>query len=186
MRSTELFCDGCGQAADQEHLARRLKRLENMTRYRPVHVQALILAAASPADERAHLYSAEDGFQGEAAEVMRVLGVETKGRTVSEALTDFQRHGYLLAHVLDCAEAQGTAPSEALQRRMASTLTRIRRSFKPKRIVLIGSELAPLIGKFQSANLAAALILRDGKPFEWRELSDGGLGKELAAPLQPL
>ena len=31
-----LRCDGCGQAASPEHMARRLRRLEWTTRYRPV------------------------------------------------------------------------------------------------------------------------------------------------------
>jgi len=50
-----LVCDGCGQSADAEHIARRLKRLENMTRYRPIHIQALLMGAASPAEDGDHL-----------------------------------------------------------------------------------------------------------------------------------
>jgi len=65
-------------------------------------------------------------------------------------------------------------------------LTRIRRSFKPKRLVLLGPELAEFIPRFTAANLDAALILRDRKPFEWHQIGEGLLAKELAAPLQAL
>src|SRR5207253_8014232 len=46
--SITLVCDGCGQAATAEHIARRLQRLEWTTRYRPVHIHALLLGAFSP------------------------------------------------------------------------------------------------------------------------------------------
>jgi len=145
-----LVCDGCGQPADQEHIARRMKRLENMTRCRPIHVQALFLGAASPANAGEYLYSARDLFAGESAALLRALSVEVSGRTVD------------------------------------ATLTRIRRSFKPKRVVLLGTELEEFVPQFIAANLDAMLVLQNGKPFEWNELSDGLLAKELAAPLQAL
>src|SRR5437899_12101620 len=46
--SIALPCDGCGQAATAEHIARRLQRLEWTTRYRPVHIHTLLLGAYSP------------------------------------------------------------------------------------------------------------------------------------------
>ena len=51
----QVICDGCGLGASQEHIARRLKRLEKMTRYRPIHVHALILGTRSPELDEAHL-----------------------------------------------------------------------------------------------------------------------------------
>ena len=65
-------------------------------------------------------------------------------------------------------------------------MTRIRRSFRPKRVVLLGQELAEFVLQFMAANLDATLVLRDGEPFEWDEISEGELAKELAAPLQAL
>ena len=186
--STQIICDGCGQPADAEHIARRLKRLENMTRFRPIHVQALFLGAQSPSDAEQYLYSAQGEFAGQGAALLQALEVETAGRTVEATLTDFQRRGYVLAHVLDCGETfgNGTVSREALARRIPATLTRIRRSFKPKRLVLLGQELGEFIPQFVAANLDAALILRDGKPFEWNEIGDHVLAKELAAPLHAL
>jgi hypothetical protein len=186
--SSEILCDGCGQAAGPEHIARRLKRLENMTRYRPIHVQALILGAVSPAEDGEYLYSAEGAFLGEGRELLRALGVEAAGRTLDATLTDFQRRGYLLAHVLECAEDEGARLDrrKALQRRIPPTIARIRRSFKPKRVVLLGLELEQFIPAIIAAKLDAALTLQNGKPFEWNEIGDGELAKELAAPLQTL
>jgi hypothetical protein len=52
--------------------------------------------------------------------------------------------------------------------------------------VLLGQGLAEFVPQFIAANLDAALILRNGKPFEWNAIDDGLLGKELTAPLQAL
>jgi hypothetical protein len=188
MPEKAIVCDGCGQPADAEHIARRLKRLENMTRYRPIHVQTLFLGAASPANSGEYLYSAHGLFAGEGAALFKSLSIETAGRTVDQVLSDFQRRGYLLAHILDCGEefGNGTVGREALARRIPATLTRIRRSFKPKRLVLLGQEWAEFIPQFMAANLDAALILRNGKPFEWNELADDELTKELAATVPAL
>jgi hypothetical protein len=183
-----ILCDGCGQPADAAHLARRLKRLENMTRYRPIHVQALFLGAASPADDQEYLYSAQGEFSGQGVTLLRSLAVESAGRTVEATLTDFQRRGYLLAHVLDCSEAfgNGAVGREGLARRLPAMMTRIRRSFRPKRVLLLGHALLEFIPQFMAANLEATLVLRDGEPFEWNEITEGELAKELAAPLQAL
>lgn len=184
--TSPILCDGCGQSASSEHSARRLKRLENMTRYRPLHVQALFLGAAIPANATDYLYSALHSFAGEGAALLRALGVEMKGRTAEATLADFQRRGYLLAYVLDCGDGQEADRREALRRRIPVTITRIRRSFKPKRIVLMGAELGEFVPEFTAANFDAALILQNGRPFHWHEISEGVLAKELAAQFQPL
>src|SRR5215467_12232588 len=101
MLREHLLCDGCGQPADPRHIARRLKRLENMTRYRPLHVQVLFLGAAGPVPDADYLYSAEGDFRGEGLTLLRALGIEWAGKTIEAVLTDFQRRGYLLAHILD-------------------------------------------------------------------------------------
>src|SRR5260370_40425708 len=101
---TRISCDGCGQLASPEHIARRLRRLENMTRYRPIHVQALFLAGTGPAENREHLYSAEGAFLDRDIKFLRELGIETSGRTVGTGLTECQRRGYLLGYAVECAE----------------------------------------------------------------------------------
>jgi hypothetical protein len=181
-----IVCDGCGQAAPQEHIARRLKRLENMTRYRPIHVQALFLAAMSPVEDRDYLYSAVETFHGEGAEALRALGVEQAGRSVAETLAGLQRMGFLLTHVLDCPVSDNTARRESLRGRLPATLTRLRRSYKPKRVVLVGTELADCVTQITTANLGAMILLQRGRPFEWVEVSPDLLAKEAAAPIEAL
>ncbi len=205
-----IVCDGCGQAATAGHLARRLKRLENMTKYRPVHVQVLFLAAVSPAAEAEYLYStktdsrqddsakddrAEAGtvedpskegkFLGEGARILQAVGMEPAGRSGEATLVEFQRRGYLLAHVLECPAEQDTnaIPMETVRKRFPATIARIRRSFKPKRLVLLGTHLTEMVPQLVAANLDASLVLRNGKPFEWSEIGIGDLAKELTAAL---
>ena len=181
-----ILCDGCGQEATAEHIARRLKRLENMTRYRPIHVQTLFLGAASPADDCDDLYSAEGEFRGEGAEILRALGIETAGRSVEEVLAGMQRQGLLVTHLIDCAVIDVEARLATMQKRLPSVLTRIRRSYKPKRVVLVGAELSASVTEITSANLGAELILDAGRPFEWSNLSVRVLGKEAAVPFSAM
>ena len=179
----EIVCDGCGQPADQEHIARRLKRLENMTRYRPIHIQALFLGVAGPADDRDHLYSAEGKFQGEGAEVLEALGIEPSGRSVAGTLHAFQRAGFLLTHVLECPVADAATRKQALQKRLPATLVKIRRSYKPKRVALVGAELAEFVTQVSNAQLDSILLLQNGLPCEWNALSADLLAKVATAQL---
>ena len=152
MPSGTLRCDGCGQPADEAHIARRLKRLENLTRYRPIHVQAVFLGAMSPAAEADYLYSARTEFFGEGLTLLRALDVETQGKSCEAVLADFQRRGYLLTYVLECpVSVDSGALRAALSQRLATTAIRIRRSLKPKKLVLLGGELGPFVVDFANA-----------------------------------
>ena len=189
MPSRELLCDGCGQPAGQEHIARRLKRLENMTRYRPIHVQALFLGAASPAQDADHLYSADGGFHGEGAALLRALGMELTGRSVETVLTEFQRRGYLLTHLLECpGEWTDTAKlQEAAEKRLNSTLTKIRRSFKPKKVVLLGPEMDAFCTRLENQDLGAELLFSaSGRSFRLDELAAGEMVTKLTTAASPV
>ena len=166
--STNLLpCDGCGQSASTEHTARRLQRLEWTTRFRPVHIGALLLGGVSPLAEEDFLYAGK--FKGEAGRLLEAVGISTEGKSPETVLSEFQRGGFLLTHVLECPLEAGqaeTSSCEALLARRASTVvTRIRRSLKPKRVTLISELLAPLAVKLSSAELGCAVIQHDGKPF---------------------
>src|SRR6202030_4740136 len=67
---TLLPCDGCGQLASAEHIARRLQRLEWATRFRPIHIQALLLAAAVPDADSEFLYSPAAPYTGLAGDLL--------------------------------------------------------------------------------------------------------------------
>lgn len=178
MPSAHLICDGCGQFADQEHLARRFKRLENMTRYRPIHVQALFLGAASPAAHADHLYSAESEFRGEGLALLRALGIDPSGKPTETVLADFQRRGYLLAHILECPSeaADAKAVQALLEKRLASSTVRIRRSLKPKKVVLLGRELDPFVEHLIEEAVGAELVLSaSGHAFRLEDLASGSM-----------
>jgi hypothetical protein len=162
-----LVCDGCGQCAAPGHIARRLLRLEWTTRYRPVHIGALLLGSVSPLAEEDFLYAGK--FQGEAGRCLEALGISTPGKSSETVLSEFQRGGFFLTHVLECpletTEAEPASYQSLLAERVSQVLTRLRRSLKPKRVVLISDSLAPLAARLSSAELGCPVILDHGKPF---------------------
>lgn len=184
MPSASLICDGCGQAADQEHFSRRLQRLENMTRYRPIHVQVLFLAALSPVSDTEHLYSAEGEFDGEGLRLLRALGFELTGRNIDAILADFQRRGFLLVHALECPSQSedSNVIHGLLEKGLAATAVRIRRSLKPKKLVLLGEALEPLMNTLTS-ELPGIEIVRPekGNSFRLNDLGTGSLASALTA-----
>ena len=57
-------CDGCGATVDDAHIRDRIERLEMATRYRPIHIQVLILDAAPPVRPEDYFYRAtSDGSE---------------------------------------------------------------------------------------------------------------------------
>lgn len=162
-----LPCDGCGQSASPEHIARRLQRLEWTTRYRPVHIGALLLGGVSPHAEEDFLYAGK--FKGEAGRLLEAVGISPEGKSREVVLSEFQRGGFFLTHVLECpleTRAAVDYSCEALlAKRFSQVLTRIRRSLKPKRVVLISELLAPLAATLSNAELGCPVILDNGKPF---------------------
>lgn len=149
-------CDGCGQLADAAHISRRLRRLEWATRYRPIHIQSLLVSGISPQNDDEFFYSPQAAFQGEAGNILAAASVSTQDRTPESVQSEFQKRGLMLIHVLDCPFSTDSAPFEprpVLEKQLSATITRIRRSLKPKRVLLISAELAPLAGKFLAADL---------------------------------
>ena len=167
--SIDLPCDGCGQIASAEHIARRLQRLEWTTRYRPVHIQTLFLGGVPPRKDEEFLYSPNGEFRGEAAALLEVAGVSTAGKRAEAVHSEFQRAGFLLTHVLECPVENEWVSTRALsslmEQRLAAVAVRIRRSLKPKRVVLISMALEAILEKFVALQLGRPLVLDDGKPF---------------------
>ena len=163
-------CDGCGQPASPDHFARRLQRLEWSTRYRPVHIHTLLLGAHPPSQDSAFLYSEAASPDGEAAQLLDALEISWEGKPPAAFLGEFQKRGLFLMHLLECPVEQASLTQEALQRRLDEHLplaaARIRRSLKPKRVVLIAPELQPVAAKLTESALGCPVLLHLDKPFE--------------------
>ncbi len=158
---THLPCDGCGQLASAEHIARRLQRLEWATRFRPIHIQALLLAASAPEADSDFLYSPDPAFTGQAGNLLAALGISTAGKSSEEVLGDFQKRGLVLAHLLECPVAPGTKPTEAvdmIDRHLPQALARIRRSLKPKRVLVLSPELRPFVPQLSESALGCPVF----------------------------
>ncbi len=170
--SSALVCDGCGQAATAEHIARRLQRLEWTTRYRPVHINTLLLGAFSPLRDEDFLYAGggKEGeeFRGQAAQILAAVGISTSGKGREAVHAEFQRAGLFLTHVLECPLegdlAKGKS-AELLAKRLQIVATRIRRSLKPKRVMAVTEELAPVVQDIVALDLGCPVLLDGGKPF---------------------
>jgi hypothetical protein len=183
---TELLCDGCGQAANSEHIAKRLERLEWTTRYRPVHIGTVLLGAFAPREDAAFLYAVQNTgkFTGEATDVFAASGVSCNGKSSETALAEFQRAGFLLTYVLECPLNPGVNDPVAIQAllrsRLPALLARVRRSLRPRRVVPISSFLEPLLGSLTGHELACAVVLDSGKPFAF----DGAGADQVAVRLR--
>jgi len=164
-----LTCDGCGQAASAEHISQRLRRLEWATRYRPVHIHTLLLGAFSPLAEMDFLYSPNGEFSREAALVLEGAGIAAAGKAKEAVHAEFQRQGFFLTHVLECPmerEAAGTVEAATfVEKQLGSTLARIRRSLKPKRLVMISGILEATVTRITAEACGCPVLLDDGKPF---------------------
>lgn len=172
-QSNSLRCDGCSQAASSEHTARRLQRLEWTTRYRPVHIHTLLLGGYSPAEERDFLYSPQGEFHGEAALLLDALGISTRGKTPDAVQAEFQRGGFCLTHVLECPleleNGRTSTGSSLLAERLPLVAARIRRSLKPKRVILVTHALETIVGRILGLELGCPVLADAGKPFELDE-----------------
>jgi hypothetical protein len=158
---THLPCDGCGQLVSAEHIARRLQRLEWATRFRPIHIQALLLAASAPEADSEFVYSPEAPFTGLAGDLLSALSISTAGKSNEEILADFQKRGLFLAYVLECPVATGTRLAEAvdlLDRHLPQALARIRRSLKPKRALVLSQDLQPFLLQLSEAALGCPVV----------------------------
>jgi hypothetical protein len=165
--TNSLACDGCGQSASPEHIARRLQRLEWTTRYRPVHIGAILLGGVSPQADAEFLYAGK--FEGEAGRLLDAAGISPAGKSPEIVLSEFQKGGFFLTHVLECPLENGQPGDSScealLERRASQVLTRIRRSLKPKRVLLISELLTTVAARFSSTEAGCPVLLDGGNPF---------------------
>jgi hypothetical protein len=150
----EVSCDGCGLPATAEHIWARLARLEWSTRFRPIHINLLLLISAPPLEADFYDASPED-FPGRLPggrtldALFSALGIVASGANPTGAggrealLGEFQRRGIFLAPVCECPLATPEIPG-AIERLGPTIAKRIRFSYKPKAIVILSPELSGL------------------------------------------
>ncbi|MCU1240184.1 MAG: hypothetical protein JWO71_910 [Candidatus Acidoferrum typicum] len=167
MSQADLRCDGCGQLASPQHIARRLQRLEWTTRFRPVHIGTLLLGAVTPLNDSDFIYSPAGGWEGEAKILLAAAGVTLAGKSAEAVLAEFQRGGFFLTHALECPLKDGTDDDlqHLIANRLPGVLARIRRSLKPKRLVPLSQALEQFLPVLRSGELPCAILLDRDKPF---------------------
>lgn len=167
MGTSDLRCDGCGQPASPEHVARRLQRLEWTTRCRPVHIGTLLLGAVAPGNDSEFLYSPTGAWKGEARVLLAAAGLTVEGKSAEATLAEFQRGGFFLTHVLECPVEKSEAADfqQLIAARLPAALARIRRSLKPKRLAPISLELERFMPALKSGELNCAILLDNDNLF---------------------
>lgn len=135
------ICDGCGATADAEHIRRRIERLELATRFRPVHIQTLLIGDAPPLRDEEYVYSAE------------------------KEATELQKNGIFAVYAVECPLGDGADARDAVRGSAASLVKRLRFSYKPKTIVLFGAATAESIPALREAGFGDRFILDNGAPF---------------------
>ena len=163
------LCDGCGAPADEAHIRQRIERLEMATRFRPIHIQTLLLADSPPSRVEDYFYRPIREGESRSApaknffiEVMKAASIAPDAAANEEAaLAEFQHRGFYLANAIECPlERSITNPDELNERIRNSTptiLKRIEFSYRPKHIVVIGPAAHALIPSLQSASIADRL-----------------------------
>ncbi|HXN98526.1 MAG TPA: hypothetical protein VN881_05595 [Candidatus Acidoferrales bacterium] len=167
------FCDGCGLQVDDAHIRRRIARLELATRFRPIHIQVLLIDASPPMGEGDYFYRAASNRDERSVvsrmyfdEIVKSAGIAV-GASVSEqaALTEFQHRGFFLAYAVECPIDSSEVLSDALNRLGPVMVKRVNASYKPKYILPISSSMGELTPLFEFSGWGERLVLNGGKPF---------------------
>jgi hypothetical protein len=184
------LCDGCGAQVDEAHIRTRIERLERTTRFRPIHIQVLFLAAAPPPQPEDDFYRAATSAKRFASsqaffdEITKSIG-RKPGETADEetTLTEFQRAGFYLAYAVECPIESPGQLAAAVTKLAPRVLLRVNTSYKPKFVAPISQALQPLIALFQGNSWADRLILHNGKPFDDTTINDSQNHAEFGAAL---
>jgi hypothetical protein len=173
-------CDGCGAKTDEDHVRRRVERLELATRYRPVHIKVLLIDGAPPPRLEDFFYQpAKRRSERSVAsrmyfdELVKCAGISVGPDLQEEAaLADFQRRGFFLASAVECPLEDLPDPQGALRRLAPTVMKRVQTSYKPAYIVPISLPTKELIRLFGLIGWGDRLILDKGAPFSDPYLGD--------------
>jgi hypothetical protein len=165
--SSWVTCDGCGLPASPAHISERIERLELATRFRPIHVNMLFIAAAPllrpeddfyrPPEAREFFDPFMDALEIPASRNGPHPGVETREGDVAR-LVEFQHRGFYLSYLSECpiSEKDDTVGG-AISRLGSTLLRRVRFNYRPKHIAILGGNLSALRDTFEKAGMSATL-----------------------------
>ena len=154
-------CDGCGAPADEAHIRQRIERLEMATRFRPIHIQTLLLADAPTGSNEDYFYrplsegeSRSAGAKEFFAEMMKSAGIAPDVSADEEAaLAEFQRRGFYLAYAVECPVATPQELSKRIAAASSTLLKRIEFSYRPKHVVPIGAAVKAIAPELQKSSI---------------------------------
>jgi hypothetical protein len=166
-------CDGCGMPADEAHIRRRIERLELATRFRPIHIQVLLIDAAPPSRSEDYFYRPAGNREERSKtarhyfdEIVKCSGLAPDSEMTDEStLAEFQHRGFYLACAVECPIEPPDALAASIERAAPILIRRIEKSYKPKYVALLSASLVKVIPLFQPSELRDRLLLNHGEPF---------------------
>ena len=169
------LCDGCGAQVDEPHIRHRIERLELATRFRPIHIQVLVLDDAPPSACEDYFYRAASSIPRSAPsqmffdEIAKSIGLQPSEAQHQDAtLAEFQRRGFYLAYAVECPVESAERLDAAVARLARTVLLRLNASYKPKFVAPVSAALQPVVSLLQDNSWAERLILHEDKPFDHR------------------
>lgn len=160
-------CDGCGAPADEAHIRARIERLELATRFRPIHIQVLLIDDVPAARPEDYFYrpategstrspSAEAFFR----EMLSAAGISSELAANEEAaLAEFQRRGYYLADAVECPIASSDDLRSRVIQAVPTIVKRVEFSYRPKHVVPIGAEITGLTDSLRKSSIAERIVV---------------------------
>jgi hypothetical protein len=134
-----------------------------------VHIQALLLGGVAPCEDAEFLYAPGGDFRGEGESLLCAVGISLDGKAAQDIHAEFQAAGFFLTHILECPLVPGeNGPANAgdlLRKHLPAVASRIRRSLKPKHVMLVTEMPPEVVQDIVALDLGCEVILNDGKPF---------------------
>jgi hypothetical protein len=149
----------------------------------------MFLGAAQPQSDQEFLYAPGTEFRGEAGKLFEAIQLSWQGKRVEQVLAEFQRGGFFLAHVLDCPleiDIDSGDYDALMEKRAPQLIARIRRSLKPKRIVVISGVNKVVASSLRKSDLGCAILLDGEAPFSWDGREDSAVTHRLREALASL
>jgi hypothetical protein len=135
------------------------------TRFRPIHIQVLLLGDAPPTRIEDYFYRPlREGESRSAeakqffAEMMKGAGIALDAATDEEAaLVEFQRRGFYLAHAVECPVPTPQELSERIAAASTTLLKRIEFSYRPKHVVPVSPAVKAIAPELQKSSIGDRL-----------------------------